>query len=132
MFPLVFTVTTLVSDPTTNDSPVGVDFYHVGTPPGNQAFGLKQTVQGNQYGAFGLLYPAQVGNMTGVSSRRPFLTLMFSAKQYNHNHFFSHSDLSVAYSVAKKSPAPSAPIPVSTSIRTMSFLTLGGVVHVDS
>ena len=50
------TVTTLVSDPTYNDLPVGVDFYHVGE-------------HGNQFGPFGSLYPAQKNNITGVSRR---------------------------------------------------------------
>ena len=43
-------VTPIVSDPTTSDTPVGVDFYWVGE-------------QGNQYGPFGVLYPMQ--NQTG-------------------------------------------------------------------
>ena len=43
-------LTPLVSDSTTSDTPVGVDFYRVGE-------------QGNQYGPFGVLYPAQ--NETG-------------------------------------------------------------------
>lgn len=45
-------MTDIVSDPTTNDSPVGVDFYYVGE-------------RDNQYGPYGLLYPAQINNMTG-------------------------------------------------------------------
>ena len=45
-------VTTMISDSTTNDNPVGVDFNIVGE-------------RGNQFGAFGLLYPAMVNNETG-------------------------------------------------------------------
>lgn len=45
-------VTTLISDSTTNDNPVGVDFNLVGE-------------RGSQYGPYGLLSPAMVNNQTG-------------------------------------------------------------------
>ncbi|KAL7553920.1 hypothetical protein ACHAWF_017444 [Thalassiosira exigua] len=45
-------ITTLISEPTENDSPVGVDFFYVGE-------------HSNQFGPFGLLVPAQKHNMTG-------------------------------------------------------------------
>ena len=47
-------ITTLVSEPTYKDTPVGVDFFYIGE-------------QDNQFGPFGLLIPAQKHNMTGVS-----------------------------------------------------------------
>jgi hypothetical protein len=44
--------TLYVSDSTTKDSPVGVDFYVIGE-------------RGNQFGPFGALYPLQKYNQTG-------------------------------------------------------------------
>mmetsp|Transcript_2542 Transcript_2542/g.3810 ORF Transcript_2542/g.3810 Transcript_2542/m.3810 type:complete len:648 (+) Transcript_2542:57-2000(+) len=44
--------TVIVSDPTTGDTPVGVDFYLIGE-------------RGNQFGPYGALYPLQLNNQTG-------------------------------------------------------------------
>mmetsp|Transcript_29916 Transcript_29916/g.44018 ORF Transcript_29916/g.44018 Transcript_29916/m.44018 type:complete len:106 (+) Transcript_29916:1507-1824(+) len=44
--------TVIVSDPTTGDTPVGVDFYYIGE-------------RGNQFGPYGALYPLQLNNQTG-------------------------------------------------------------------
>jgi|SRR6056300_1077978 len=49
--------TIIVSDPTTNDIPVGVDFYFIGET-------------GDQFGPFGALYPLQVNNQTGRGAFR--------------------------------------------------------------
>ena len=49
--------TVVVSDPTTNGIPVGVDFYFRGET-------------GDQFGPFGALYPIQVYNQTGRGNFR--------------------------------------------------------------
>ncbi len=49
--------TVVVSDPTTNGIPVGVDFYFRGET-------------GDQFGPFGALYPIQVHNQTGRGNFR--------------------------------------------------------------
>jgi len=46
------TDTIVVSDPTTKDTPVGVDFYFIGE-------------RGDQFGPYGALYPLQLHNQTG-------------------------------------------------------------------
>ena len=45
-------LTLYVSESTTRDSPVGVDFYRIGE-------------RGNQFGPFGALYPLQMYNQSG-------------------------------------------------------------------
>ena len=45
-------LTFYVSESTTRDSPVGVDFYRIGE-------------RGNQFGPFGALYPLQMYNQSG-------------------------------------------------------------------
>ena len=62
--------TVVVSDPTTNGIPVGVDFYYRGEA-------------GDQFGPFGALYPMQVHNQTGRGNFRctestPFVDLVTS------------------------------------------------------
>lgn len=62
--------TVVVSDPTTNGIPVGVDFYFIGET-------------GDQFGPFGALYPLQVNNETGrgvfrCTESTPFIDLVTS------------------------------------------------------
>ena len=58
----------MVSDPTTNDTPVGVDFYWIGET-------------GDQFGPYGALYPLQLHNQTGrgifrCTESNPFVDLI--------------------------------------------------------